>query len=88
MTGKEALYNIELARITEYKKDGIYTKDIRDTTEYRVIQYELDELTKYKRVFEVFKRLDGPSRALLIAAIFDIATDEEYELLEELMEDE
>ena len=46
-----------------------------------------DELNKYKRAFDVFKRLDGPGRALLIAAIFDIVTDEEYELLEELMKD-
>ena len=46
------------------------------------------DLTKHKMAFEIFKRLDGPGRALLIAAIFDIATDEEYELLEELMRDE
>lgn len=47
-----------------------------------------NKLSKYKRAFEVFKKLDGPGRALLIAAIFGIATDEEYEILEELMKDE
>ena len=52
---------------------------------YYKVEKICEEHDKYKRAFDVFKRLDGPGRALLIAAIFDIATDEEYEILEELM---
>lgn len=85
MTGKEALEKIKNNQHYREEKNWIIATSLQNTEEYKVINKELDKLTKYKKVFEIFKRLDGSGRALLIAAIFDIATDEEYELLEELM---
>ena len=55
---------------------------------YQQIKQDLDELTKYKRAFEILKKMNGINRTLFISAICDVATDEEIELLEELMMDE
>lgn len=52
-----------------------------------LLQEKEKELAKYKRAFEILKKMNGINRTLFISAICDVATDEEIELLEELMKD-
>lgn len=85
MTGKEALNLLFCTSegLSEYK---VYECK-------KILEKELELLTKYKRAFEIFKRLinDEFTYVDLENGVFDGTidiTEEEYELLEELMKDE
>lgn len=47
-----------------------------------------NKLSKYEKAFEILKKMKGINRAFFMSAICDIATNEEQELLEELMKNE
>ena len=67
-------------------KDQVYI-EVCDW-ELETIRTELEKYSKYKRAFDILKKMNGINRTLFISAICDVATDEEIELLEELMKDE
>lgn len=77
MTGKEALNLLFCTSegLPEYK---VYECQ-------KILQQDLEKLTKYKRAFEILKE-----KGLHISWLFEtkVITQEEYELLEELMKDE
>ena len=88
MEGKEALIHLSKNCKELELEYGNFKINKKDNEALQTLKEIVQKHDKYKKVFEIFKRLDGPGRALLIAAIFDIATDEEYELLEELIKSE
>ena len=53
MTGKEALKEIRLVRV--YIDEFCCAVPLKKVKEYKIIENELDELTKYKRAFEILK---------------------------------
>ena len=53
MTGKEALKEIRLVRV--YIDEFGCAVPLKKVKEYKIIENELDELTKYKRAFEILK---------------------------------
>ena len=92
--GKEALEQIKNLTINEPSGYGIYSTQLKDTIYYFIIKKELDELAKYKRAFEILKKADMfmlEESFGLYKAISGDKTEyfekEEYELLEELMND-
>ena len=94
MTGKEALRELLEIMLYEVRRDDYnYAEEVS-----KVIEKELDKLTKYKRAFEILKNnchisnyvVDGVNSGKKIT--FDVIREwydkEEYELLEELMKSE
>lgn len=100
MTGKEALKEIRLVRV--YIDEFGCEVPLKKVKEYKIIENELDELTKYKRAFEIlkdrfkFELKINPSEYWLEYTDREYGSDhrcmdlnkEEAELLEELMKDE
>ena len=93
--GKEALEKIKYLTLNEPSGYGVYSTQLKDTIHYFLIKKELDELTKYKRAFEILKstnkitvqKLDYLTIDYLLR-VDDLGfklTKEEYELLEGLM---
>ena len=73
--------------------DEIFEKDDKEKEKaietYCKIWKYLENITlqnlKYKRAFEILKKMNGINRTLFISSICDVATYEEIELIEELM---
>ena len=89
MTGKEAFEDYKQLYVAKEFKDG----DCRIQKMYEeIINDKFDELTKYKRAFEIFKRfVEEGNYVDLEFGVFDGSvdiSDEEIELLEELFESE
>lgn len=99
MTGKEALEEIKYCRA--YINELGCEVPLSKIREYKIILKELDELAKYKRAFEILKelivvdKLEGIEKEIIgyeysvnARPIDKELTKEEYELLEELMNNE
>ena len=97
MTGKEALEKIKNNQHYREEKKWIIATPLQNTEEYKAINKDLEELTKYKRAFEILKEvvnianLDG---TYLLSVWVNTLTPicylkkEQGELLEELMKGE
>ena len=81
MTGKEAL-----EKLLNTLKHWQGRNTIFDKMQGDCILEELELLDKYKRAFEIFKRLNGEHLPVFFG--IGIIAKEEYELLEELMKDD
>ena len=81
MTGKEALEYIKVN--TRYRYVGWHVNHIEE------VRKDLEELDKYKRAFEILKDTltlsNRDEEYYLMGDFYDKITKEEYELLEELM---
>ena len=55
MTGKEALEKIKNNQHYREEKKWIIATPLQNTEEYKAINKDLEELTKYKRAFEILK---------------------------------
>lgn len=104
MTGKEALEKIKNNQHYREEKNWIIATSLQNTEEYKAINKELEELTKYKRAFEILKDILSVHKDTSLNGKVDFytlyfegelpyecykrLTKEEYELLEELMKDE
>lgn len=103
--GKEALEKIKYLTLNEPSGYGVYSTQLKDTMYYFIIKKELDELSKYKRAFEIlkdkgiFEFKDYTNMIFLkpedyiwngdiIEEMFINVNDEEYELLEEVINNE
>ena len=90
MTGKEALRILSECANGEKK---LLFSDSLDLEQ--IVSKELDELTKYKRAFEIlkykleFENLGEMQNGVMFRGYFeDCFSEEEYELIEELMGNE
>ena len=98
MTGKEALENIKNSQHHREEKNWIIVTPLQNTEEYKTINKEIDELTKYKKAFEILNlnitlicKEDEylcNKKYYLLSDTYTEIEKEEAELLEELMKDE
>lgn len=92
MTGKEALVHVSKGLSALALEFGSLKMDKKDNEALQTLREIVQKYDKYKRAFEIFKRfVDEGNYVDLEFGVFDGTvdiSDEEIELLEELLDDE